>query len=43
MQTRKPIIILQSEVGKGIQEIREKKNARTDDVHVRYTQSIHVQ
>jgi hypothetical protein len=39
MQTRKAIIILQSEVGKGIKEIREKKAARNDDIPVRYTQS----
>jgi len=40
MQTRKAIIILQSEVEKGIKEIREKKAAGNDDIPVRYTQSV---
>jgi hypothetical protein len=39
MQTRKAIIILQSEVEKGIKEIREKKAAGNDDTPVSYTQS----
>jgi hypothetical protein len=39
MQTRKAIIILQSEVEKGIREIREKK-AAGNDISMRYTQSV---
>jgi hypothetical protein len=35
MQTRKVIIILQSEVEKGIRKIREKKAAGNDDIPVR--------
>lgn len=40
MQTRKAIIILQSEVEKGIREIRDKKAAGNDDIPLRYTQSV---
>jgi hypothetical protein len=39
MQTRKAIIILQSEVEKDIRKIREKK-AAGNDIPVRHTQSV---